>query len=171
MFCRNCGCFVPDGSGFCPKCGSRVSDMFDDLEKAGFAGRFAPKFRYATLLRPSGWFSYSGRSSRTEYNLRSIILVIAFTAYFGVLKLLDTIDFGIEAEDAFPVMWIVLMALIGMQISVWTKRLHDLNHSAGLILIFFFLSAVLPILLIICIALGCLRGTEGDNRFGPDPRF
>ena len=37
MFCRNCGCFVPDGSGFCPKCGSRVSDMFDDLEKAGFA--------------------------------------------------------------------------------------------------------------------------------------
>ena len=49
MFCRNCGYLVPDGCEYCPKCGCRASDLFDDLN-ASPDRPAAEKFSYFSLL-------------------------------------------------------------------------------------------------------------------------
>lgn len=60
------------------------------------------------------------------------------------------------------------LAIIGSIIpllAVQVRRLHDINKS-GWNVLWGLLPIVGPILLIVWL---CRRGTDGDNRFGPDP--
>ena len=60
------------------------------------------------------------------------------------------------------------LAIIGSIIpllAVQVRRLHDINKS-GWNVLWGLLPVVGPILLIVWL---CRRGTDGDNRFGPDP--
>ncbi len=51
-------------------------------------------------------------------------------------------------------------------LAVTARRLHDTNHSAWWILIYF-----LPIVgFIVIIIFAATKGDEGENRFGPDPQ-
>ena len=55
------------------------------------------------------------------------------------------------------------MILPGLAVSV--RRLHDLNQSG-----WFYLLVLIPGLGALGLAIWfCFRGTQGDNRFGPDP--
>ena len=59
-----------------------------------------------------------------------------------------------------------MIALIYPAVCLYGKRFHDRGKSAWWVLI-----SLVPILgfIWILIDLGILKGTEGENRFGPDP--
>ncbi|MFK7941469.1 MAG: DUF805 domain-containing protein [Paracoccaceae bacterium] len=98
---------------------------------------------------------FQGRSPRSEYwwfilfyMLVYIVLLLA-TAVIPLLGIL---------------MFIFMIAIILPSIAVSIRRLHDLDKSGWWLLISF-----VPIAGLILIYWFCLKGTDGDNRFGPDP--
>jgi uncharacterized membrane protein YhaH (DUF805 family) len=134
------------------------------------------------------WFGFSGRINRAKY--------WRATTTNGTIMVL-TIAAGIALSSAYAWVWVacapVILAIIVSYFAVWTKRLHDRNKSAWWLLLYGLLPIVLGAVaglasgggyrgvampfdvlnVIIAIAaivdLGCLKGTVGDNRFGPDP--
>jgi len=60
---------------------------------------------------------------------------------------------------------LVSLVLLLPSIAVGVRRLHDLDRTG-----WWFLLWLVPIVgWIVLIYWGCLRGTDGPNRFGPDP--
>ena len=130
------------------------------------------------------YLSFEGRANRQRYWLTAIVIAISL-AVAAIL----TLSFGVFGA-------VVGVALIG--VLSWAgmanaaRRLHDRGKSAWWLLIMFapifalaFLEGVaealapdggllfavlrLPFVIWVFVELGCLRGVEGENRFGPDP--
>lgn len=130
------------------------------------------------------YFSFQGRANRQRYWLTSLaayalFLIVAFV--------------GIMIPFVGPVLGLVaLVAFLWVVFATSTRRLHDRNKSAWWMLPMYLplllLSALagiaetsdpmagaglsvltLPFSIWILIDLGCLKGTTGPNRFGPDP--
>ena len=109
--------------------------------------------RYAT---------FSGRARRKEYWL--------YYLAWGVLAAI-TIGIDINAGTFFEeegigvVSGILFLVLLIPTWAVNIRRLHDTDRSG-----YWWLIAMIPLIgTIWFIVLMCLRGTEGENRFGPDP--
>ena len=114
-------------------------------------------------------FSAKGRISRTQYWGCLIGCGITFnlTYIFG-LHLINTIFPGVISNLEDDSVTILLVAPIGIYIiTIFAviKRLHDLNLKGWWILttIPIPFSPLLPIGVIV---LGCIKGTQGKNRFG-----
>lgn len=122
--------------------------------------------------------TFAGRAPRSEFWW---FFLFYFLVFF-VLGLLLVAVAGLQGAESgdIPVLGIVLLALMGIfvigtfipLISVTVRRLHDRNMSGwwylGSILVGMipFIGAIGSIaLLVVC----ALRGTQGPNRFGPDP--
>ena len=101
----------------------------------------------------SGYFDFSGRSSRSEYWWFLLFVMVVNL----VVSILDT-------TNGLIVILVYLGLLIPM-LSVQVRRLHDINRSGWWILIAF-VPLVGAILLLVW---HCSKGTQGDNRFGIDP--
>nr|MBQ5526948.1 DUF805 domain-containing protein [Succinivibrionaceae bacterium] len=168
MFCRNCGYLVPDGCEYCPKCGCRASDIFDDLNTAPRRSA-AAKFRYSSPLSLTGWFSFRGRLSRKDYWIRLIILTLLFMAPAYTIYLCTDDQGNIRSVSAAVLALAMISALITAHLSLWTRRLHDLNLPGWWTAILFLLSFIPMAFQIICVILGCLPGRSGTNAYGPDP--
>ncbi|MCL2549989.1 MAG: DUF805 domain-containing protein [Methanimicrococcus sp.] len=117
------------------------------------------------------YFSYEGRLNRKPYFLRNIGVIIAaflFGFVWGIAELIsDTLDI-IFSYLSFVFLLICMVFLLFQSI----KRLHDLDKSGWYLLIR--LIAIIPfigfvIVLIFDLYLFLAKGTEGPNRFGPDP--
>ena len=63
MFCRKCGAVLPDGSAFCPKCGTPVSGA---PQGTGVNNSCMGTGIGSRLLSLSSWFSGKGRMARKE---------------------------------------------------------------------------------------------------------
>ena len=108
------------------------------------------------------YFTFSGRASRSEYWL-------CFAAYIllYIIAIILDMSFGLWSEE-FGVgtfSGIMAVALFVPLYAVLFRRLHDTNRAG-----WWFLLIFVPIiggiaLLVMC----CLKGTDGDNRFGPNP--
>ena len=124
-------------------------------------------------------FSFQGRIPRRQYwGAMGIQMLILFALAFfaGVvapvfLKTMirrrnESAEFGAAAIIALVVMIPVFVFLFWSGLAIGAKRWHDRDKSGWWMLI-----AFIPYLgplwqLIEC---GCLRGSEGTNRFGGDP--
>ena len=109
--------------------------------------------KYATLR---------GRASRSEFwyfELFGLIMVVGFSALSAILgKTLTT--YVIEPLYAIYMLGILLPA-----ISVTVRRLHDRDKSG-----WWYWIALVPLVgAILLLVWFCQKGTDGDNRFGPDP--
>ena len=104
-------------------------------------------------------FSFKGRVNRETYWLYGFGSWIVF-ALAG--SLLD-----INTEPPAPLFHVLLFVKVYvMDMSVFTKRLHDIGESWrwwGLLFI------VVPITIIAWITIGLVKGEENENRFGPPP--
>ena len=105
---------------------------------------------------------FSGRSRRKEYWYFALFCLLIFIALgvvdrpFGFFR----IEAGIGLLGAI---FALLMFIPSLAVGV--RRLHDTNRRAWFLLLYF-----IPFLGVIWLLVLCaLKGTEGDNRYGPDP--
>jgi uncharacterized membrane protein YhaH (DUF805 family) len=107
-------------------------------------------------------FSFEGRIPRRVY--WGALLGSAFIFYAIVIGL--TLIIGNESP-VVPIVTLLLdIPLIWISLAVQIKRWHDRDKSGFMVFINF-----IPIVGAIWafVEVGCLRGTEGPNRYGPDP--
>lgn len=104
-------------------------------------------------------FSPKGRTTRQTYwlvflGVFAVMLVIGVLA--GVLGVEDSAMAGLMVVLYIPVLWISFV--------VQVKRWHDRNKSGWWILI-----NLIPVIggIWAFVENGCLRGTEGVNKYGP----
>ena len=100
-----------------------------------------------------GWFTFRGRKNRMQY-WRFIGMVL------GVGVACSIFSDGNEV-----VMGIVGVLIIWASLSNIIRRLHDFNRSG-----WWWLLACIPTVgWIIAIVIGLIKGTDGDNDYGPEP--
>lgn len=124
---------------------------------------------------------FSTRSSRSEYWWVALfmfvvymVLMIPFFMSMGGMNP-ESIEAGDYSSLAIgPLIPLILFALASLipSIALTIRRIHDFDKSGWFYLLFIVLS-IIPIVGLIAsigwIVIMCLRGTVGDNRFGPDP--
>jgi len=116
-------------------------------------------------------FSFQGRLNRKPY----WTMVIATTVVFILVLLLALAALREYWLEFLPVTIAIILVLyipliwIGLALSA--KRLHDRDKSAWWLLVFYALPTILSTAADRTedVQFGCLRGTIGPNRYGPDP--
>ncbi|WP_151719147.1 DUF805 domain-containing protein [Gemmobacter serpentinus] len=127
--------------------------------------------------------TFSGRAARSEYWWFILFNYIVMLVIGGIAALIvtATLDSTTGAPSVIGYLFmgiaaIVILALFIPSIAVAVRRLHDRNLSGwwylGLVLV-----SLIPIIGSIVSLVGsiamlvifCLRGTPGDNKYGPDP--
>ena len=109
-------------------------------------------------IRPK-YATFSGRARRKEYWLFYLAWIIL--ALLGLV--IDKVIGSTIIEIGF--VGIVNAALACPVLAVSARRLHDTNRKAWWLLLYLipFIGAIWLIVLF------CIKGTEGENQFGPDP--
>ena len=113
------------------------------------------------------WTSFEGRIGRSTYWLK---YVVPYIVIYFVLALVERFG-GMTFDDGMGGQF-GLMTLIWAMVNIWfglavgAKRCHDRNRSGWFQAIIF-----IPLIgaIWLLVELGFLKGTEGGNRFGPDP--
>jgi uncharacterized membrane protein YhaH (DUF805 family) len=113
------------------------------------------------------WFSFEGRINRATYWLWYFLPVLVLNIVAVIMDEVVGTYFFIAPEMPLGIIGTVFgLFCIWPMIAAGAKRLHDRNKSGWYQLIY-----LIPIIGAIWafIYLGLLKGTDGDNRFGPDP--
>lgn len=112
---------------------------------------------FSAVLTKEFLLSYEGRLNRAQL-WAFILLYLAGVVIAGILDGLIGTGGLLGAVYA--------LAIIYPSICVYARRWHDRDKSGWWSLI-----ALVPLIgaLWILIECGCLKGTDGPNRFGPDP--
>jgi uncharacterized membrane protein YhaH (DUF805 family) len=103
----------------------------------------------------SNYVNFSDRACRSEYWYWILFIILAEIVT-------SIIDYAIGAQVVTSIFGLAtLLPSLGLAI----RRLHDLDRTGWWVLLWF-----IPIIgWIILIIWFCTRGTDGPNRFGPDP--
>jgi uncharacterized membrane protein YhaH (DUF805 family) len=104
------------------------------------------------------YVQFSGRSPRSEYWYWVLFAVIVNIA----LGTLDKAIFDDMEQGPLQAVFAILTFLPALGVAA--RRLHDIDRSGWWILIVFTIIGIIPL-----IYWACLKGTDGPNRFGPDP--
>ena len=108
-------------------------------------------------------FSFEGRIPRRSYWGVTLVMILVSLVLVGLMfAMIDSSASGI----ILALILIVAIPLTWISIAITVKRFHDRNKSGWWYLINF-----VPYIggFWILIECGCLRGTIGDNNYGPDP--
>ena len=114
--------------------------------------------------------NFSGRASRSEYWLFLLMLLLMFLLWGVFLGILIGVSGTSNGNDYFKyiitaVHNILGLALIVPSIAVSVRRLHDIDKSG-----WWYLIKLIPIIGDIwLLVLYCIKGVEGQNKFGSDP--
>jgi uncharacterized membrane protein YhaH (DUF805 family) len=117
--------------------------------------------------------TFSGRASRSEYWWFQLFYWIALVVV-GILTVALAAVFDANATSLFifiPIGLLVLAMLLPV-IALQVRRFHDRDMSG-----WWYLGAVIVgnvpfvgiLVWIAVFVISCLKGTDGPNRFGPDP--
>jgi uncharacterized membrane protein YhaH (DUF805 family) len=133
----------------CPKCGA--------LQQLDRANRLNYSFGGSIALCFNRYVQFSGRAPRAEY-----WYFVLFMALIGFgAGLVDAV--WLNGRQIFST--IVDLAIFLPALSVYVRRLHDLDRSGWC----YWLVLVPVIGWVILFIWIVSRGTRGANRFGPDP--
>ena len=108
-------------------------------------------------------FSFQSRIPRRQYWGAHLIQFIGGVACVLIITLIAGTS---QSPVALVLLVPIYIAALWAGLAVAVKRCHDRDKSG-----WFLLVALIPIIgaLWLFIECGCLRGTEGPNRFGGDP--
>jgi len=121
--------------------------------------------------------TFSGRASRSEFWWFQLFYTLVLIAFL-IVAALSGVFTNIENEPSSLLFifggigGLFALAMFLPQISLQVRRFHDRNISAWWYLTLFLLNmipAVGPIAGLAMLVITILRGTEGPNKFGPDP--
>lgn len=105
------------------------------------------------------YLTIEGRARRAEYWYFCLFTIVASL----VLGLLDA-SFGFTG-DIQPISSLFGLAVLLPSITVSVRRLHDRDMTG-----WWFLLVLVPMIgMLILLVIFVMRGTDGPNRFGPDP--
>jgi uncharacterized membrane protein YhaH (DUF805 family) len=133
-------------------------------------------------------FSFQGRLNRQPYWLTSIAIVVLIIVLIAfALTMFGVHDFW-AAGTTLALLVILYIPLLWVGLALGAKRLHDRDKSAWWLILFYLVPSLLSgapnridgggfilhlagfaITVWAFVELGCLRGTVGPNRYGPDP--
>lgn len=119
--------------------------------------------------------NFQGRAARSEYWFFALFIFIVAAILSALM--FATVDFNTGQISSLgyviiAVLAVFYLAILIPSIAVAVRRLHDRNMSGWWYLGFIVLSAIPFVGIVAAIAMlviFCLKGTDGDNRFGPDP--
>jgi uncharacterized membrane protein YhaH (DUF805 family) len=116
---------------------------------------FMPYARYA---------DFSGRSTRREYWAFTLLIFLIY----GVFAVVDrvVVDSPADGLIADAVKLLILGGSLVPCFAVCVRRMHDQDRSGWFVLLWF-VPVVGPF---IALVMTLLPGTDGDNRYGDDPR-
>jgi uncharacterized membrane protein YhaH (DUF805 family) len=148
----------------CPKCKEECEDTFDSCWNCG-TGRdglpgaeIFPEHNKSFQGTSNSLFSFSGRTNRGTF----WVIVIA---EFIIHLLLIVATIADRTGGAAVLRLIVAIPLVWILLATYTKRWHDLDMSAWMLLTLF-----IPLVnLLILLYLGLAPGTNGPNNYGEDP--
>jgi uncharacterized membrane protein YhaH (DUF805 family) len=103
----------------------------------------------------SNYVNFSDRASRSEYWFWILF-------YFICLVVAIIIDSVLRTRVLTAVVW---LGIVLPTLALSVRRLHDLDRSGWWI----FLAFIPLVGAIILLIWQCTKGTDGPNRFGPDP--
>lgn len=107
------------------------------------------------------YFSVTGRISRQFYWLFGILpFAILGFVLGGWLAL-----YPLTTNAAITVILLFTASAMWPTLAMQIKRWHDIGQSGWLCL----LSLIPYVGIVVWIVVGCIPGTKGENRFGPDP--
>ncbi len=106
------------------------------------------------------YVTFGGRASRSEFWYWFLFSLLGGL----VTEMLNSAFFGTSIPSASPLNGIFNLILFLPSLAIEVRRLHDINRTGWWLLIAF---TILGIFLLWYWA--CKKGTDGPNRFGPDP--
>jgi uncharacterized membrane protein YhaH (DUF805 family) len=133
---------------------------------SGFSQELPMSLMFEPLKK---YAQFSGRARRSEFWLFALLIFIAEIVYIAVLGAAGGFSSSGPSGAAMAVMGIFSLAFLGVLIpslAVTFRRLHDTDRSAWWLLISFIPGIGGLVLLVFYL----LPGTNGPNKFGPDPK-
>ena len=104
------------------------------------------------------YVGFSGRAPRSEFWYWQLFVTL-------VLVAASILDSGfLPGSDVSPISAVASLALLLPNIAMAIRRLHDIDRTGWWVLL-----ALTLIGAILLIVWACFKGTDGPNRFGPDP--
>lgn len=116
------------------------------------------------------FLSLDGRIGRGKFWIGILALMVAaflLSFLLGLIGLMSVDETGMPVGAGYWIGLLILMAVtIWPSICIYGKRFHDRDKSAWWMLI-----GLIPIIggIWLLVECGLLQGTDGPNRFGPDP--
>jgi uncharacterized membrane protein YhaH (DUF805 family) len=107
------------------------------------------------------YFTFSGRASRSEYWYWFVFATLAQV----VFSLLDATIFKAPLSQTGVLERLWQLVTLTPTIGVAVRRLHDVDRTGWWLLLELTIIGIFFPLLV----WNCLKGTNGANRFGPDP--
>lgn len=106
---------------------------------------------------------FTGRARRAEYWWFYLLIIVGYL----VAMIVDSVlGFTGPAMPYGPVFGIFALAVILPSIAAGVRRLHDTDRSGWWMLI-----VLIPLIGgLVLLVFMVLEGTQGENRFGPDPK-
>lgn len=111
------------------------------------------------------YFSFQGRINRRRYLIACISMGVVAIIATGLLTLAMADDGDISLDTFTFAANVVSLVLLYPSLALMAKRCHDLDRSGH----FLWLIVIPLINLWPTLTLIFARGTESENRFGPDP--
>jgi len=110
------------------------------------------------------YVGFTGRARRAEYWWFFLFVIIAATIAMILDHIIDPPPEGVPFSIGI-VYGLVALACLLPGLAVEIRRLHDTNHSGWWLFI-----AIVPIIgPLLLLYWFIIKGTSGDNKYGPDP--
>ena len=179
---------MPEGAKFCTGCGAKVAEIETDeihlnaaeqlkeessasapvemvAEEAVAAAAAKMEKRKETLREK--YLSFHGRLNRKRFILRYMLLMPL--VILNVILIQGGFTERSVAINVFTYVIGLILWVVGTSLRI--RRLHDSNLSGWLLVFIYILFLVIPEAVTqstdICFMV--IKGTEGDNKYGPDP--
>jgi len=112
------------------------------------------------------FFTFAGRAPRSEYWFFYLFFIICAFAGGFLDGLLGLAVFNEDDEFVYgPLLVLSILLLFFPQLSVAVRRLHDIGRSGW----WLWLGLIPFVGGLILLVWACMRGTEGNNKYGPNP--
>ncbi len=105
---------------------------------------------------------FSGRASRNEFWMFFLFYVLGAAGAMFV----DVLMGNVGEAGGIPIIYsLFIIAMIVPYLAVAVRRFHDINRSGWSVLI-----TLVPLIGAVLFLIGMvMKGTEGQNKYGPDP--